>query len=159
MALCAVSRQCMDLFWNILGKQAGMLVQFWNKIKKMHSCIYHMMKNCLCFLWLAEIGKEMHCCFNSRIPGVRTCANFLQGRYHIWNCSCDWNHYLIMWVIIGCHSPWHIWLFTVQIGMLKGDVLGISSLAYFNSLRMTLIFVTAPGMWYFSLVLFSVRQG
>lgn len=50
-------------------------------------------------------GKIVHFYFNSCIPGVRVCVNFLQGRYRIWKCSCDWNHYLIMSVIIDCHSP------------------------------------------------------
>lgn len=103
-------------------------------------------------------GKIVHFYFNSCIPGVRVCVNFLQGRYRIWKCSCDWNHYLIMSVIIDCHSPWHIWLYTVQIGILNGDVVEISTLAYFKSLMVALISVIPLGVWYFCFVLFSSKS-
>lgn len=110
------------------------------------------------FLAGRDRGK-MHFYFNSCIPGVRVCVNFLQGRYHIWKCSCAWNHYLIMWVIIDCHSPWHIWLYTVQIGILNGDVVGISTLAYFRLLMVALIFIIPLGVWYFCFALFSSKSG
>lgn len=103
-------------------------------------------------------GKKVHFYFNSCIPGVRVCVNFLQGRYHIWKCSCDWNHYLIMWVIIDCHSPWHIWLYTLQIGILNGDVVEISTLENFKSLMVALIFVIPLGVWYFCLFCFLASQ-
>lgn len=88
---------------------------------------------------------QMHFCFNSCIPGVRLCVNFLQGKHHIWECSCDWNHCLIRWVIIDCHSPWYIWLCTIQIGILSRNAVGISTLAYIKSLTVALISVIPPG--------------
>ena len=100
----------------------------------------------------------VHFYFNSCIQGVRVCVYFLQGRHRIWQCSCDWNHYLITCVIIDCHSPWHIWLYTVQIGILNRNVVEISSLAYFRSLMMAVIFLIPLGVWYFCFVLFSRKS-
>lgn len=148
----------MSLVWNILWQGDGS----WHSPEKNRKGILLYLSYNSRLLMFSFAGRDrgkMHFYFNSCIPGVRVCVNFLQGRYHIWKCSCAWNHYLIMWVIIDCHSPWHIWLYTVQIGILNGDVVGISTLAYFTLLMVALIFIIPLGVWYFCFVLFSSKSG
>lgn len=153
----AVSRQHISLVENISWQTWGVDIALEQDRKDILLCLLCDSK-LLMFLFTGRDGGEMHFYFNCCIPGVRFCVNFLQGKCHIWKCSCDWNHYLIRWVIIDCHSPWYIWLYTIQIGILNRDVVGISTLAYFTSLMVALIFVIPVGVWCcFVLLLRQVR--
>lgn len=109
-------------------------------------------------LFMDRNGEKGICQISSWTLDTMECANLLKQWSRIWCSSCNWVHYSSQ----AYNNPLsffrtHLSFAQAQIGLLNGDVVGITSPAPFKSSMVALFPTIPPETWYYFLAYYFFK--
>lgn len=111
--------------------------------------IYPWDKTVKAYYWPCQLKANHFSTKKRHLLGQWLHIKYQEMLYHIYYGSCNWNHYLIKFSIVNCHSSWSICVLQWPGRIIKGRCAGNHHPCVFKSMMVELISAVSPGMWYY----------